>query len=529
MLVVLALAVLQSISASAQPGGRALMAEGNDLFRSGLYRAALLRYREASAAGLDTPLLHYNLGVTHYKLEQYGAAQVELELASRDSRLAPLALFNLGLASRARNERAAAERWFNLALERAEQRDLRKLIERALASLDRGDAPALARERRPSPRFYAPEEPRIGRFNLLAIARLGQSDNVYRSPADPYVDLSQPGQPTVTPVVQSGSFMPVDLIAEYVLHNEAGDTDFNFTYRLDGDFYDSEFSNASELSQRFEIGADLDLRAKEGRHRTLDSAFVLRDHQETNFDPDDGLDRDIAGEDISERFSYKSAGAEGDFEHGIGRWIWGFDMRFERRQYEDTPVVRNYDHEFYFTRASVEYAFNEQTRFKVDGRFYRRLYDERLSRDLGGVLLNTNPVLTYHYRAYRIGIEREVARNFEVGFDYLRVDRMDQFVGYNDYDQHVYRLRATYRPHPRFRISMAALSRTYDYAVAFAFNDPAAGLRELDRTDAELLFEYQITRKFSLWAELDMENVASTDPRAEYARSRSMIGVKWRR
>ena len=41
------------------------MAEGNSLVRSGVYRTALLRYREAAAAGLDTPLLHYNLGVVH--------------------------------------------------------------------------------------------------------------------------------------------------------------------------------------------------------------------------------------------------------------------------------------------------------------------------------------------------------------------------------------------------------------------------------------------------------------------------------
>ena len=47
------------------------MAEGNALVRSGVYRTALLRYREAAAAGLDTPLLHYNLGVVHYELGDF--------------------------------------------------------------------------------------------------------------------------------------------------------------------------------------------------------------------------------------------------------------------------------------------------------------------------------------------------------------------------------------------------------------------------------------------------------------------------
>ena len=45
-----------------------LMAEGNQLARSGIYRTALLRYREAAAAGLESALLHYNLGVVHYEL-----------------------------------------------------------------------------------------------------------------------------------------------------------------------------------------------------------------------------------------------------------------------------------------------------------------------------------------------------------------------------------------------------------------------------------------------------------------------------
>ena len=48
-----------------------LFADGNRLFRDDLYFAALLRYREAAAAGMDTPLLHYNTGVAHYKADQY--------------------------------------------------------------------------------------------------------------------------------------------------------------------------------------------------------------------------------------------------------------------------------------------------------------------------------------------------------------------------------------------------------------------------------------------------------------------------
>ena len=48
-----------------------LFADGNRLFRDDLYWAALLRYREASDAGMDTPLLNYNTGVAHYRARQH--------------------------------------------------------------------------------------------------------------------------------------------------------------------------------------------------------------------------------------------------------------------------------------------------------------------------------------------------------------------------------------------------------------------------------------------------------------------------
>ena len=517
------LAALAPHAATAQDG-RTLMLEGNELFRDGLYRAALLRYREANAAGLDSPLLHYNLGVTSYKVQRYDDAEASLERAVADPRIAPLALYNLGLTMRAKGEQLAAERWFRLALERADRRELRTLAEAGLQSVT-ATSPASS-GRRTARRFVTPTDRRVGEFNFIALARLGQDDNIYRAPSQPYVDLAQPGQPLVTPVVQSGSFMPLDLLAEYVLFNEAGDTDFNFTYILNGDFYGSEFTNANQVSQRFELGADVQLGSR--RNINLDSAFFVRDHQETNFDPDDGLDRDIGGVDISQRFSYGAAGMKIDFDQIIGRWTWGFDLRFERRQYDDAPPVTNYDHELYYTRARTEYAITDSTRIKLGGRYYRRFYDERLSRDRNGDLLSTNPPLRYKYRGVEVGMEHDFGRLFRLEFDYLRVDRMDQFLGYYDYDQHVYRLGATFRPGRRFRLSIAAISREYEYALAFAFNDPAAGRKELEDVTGELIMEYRITPRLALSAEIWTEDIVSNDPRAAYTRSQSMIGIRWR-
>jgi tetratricopeptide (TPR) repeat protein len=514
------------LPAGAQLDGPSLFREGNALVRSGVYRTALLRYREAAAAGFDEPLLHYNLGIVHYKLGQYEAAEPELERAAQDPALAGLASYNLGLTHLAQGDQPEARRWFALAAERTDHRRLRALAERAGEKLSAPPEPG-----RPAPRVAtrAGAAERVGELDLRVDAGYGTDDNVYRGPPGPYVDLSQAGQPLVTPELIAAAYVPVDVSAAYLLHNEAGDTTFVFGYTLDADYYEAEFANADRVTQRLDIGADILLGENGKRRRTVESAFFYRDHYETSFDPDDGYDREVDGIDVAGRTSYQAAGVEGDFQHRLGAWAWGFDMRFERRQYERIELLASYDHEYYATRVSVDYDFSDAMTLSLGLHRYRRLYDARRARDLDGDLLLTNEPLRYDYRGAAVGITRRVGRAVELGFDYLRLDRIDEFLGYYDYTQDVARLRATFRPSSRFYLSLGAVSRTYEYPNAFAFNEPTAGPRELEELRGELTAEFQISNSWSIWAELGSEDVTSTDLRAEYARSRTMLGAKWRR
>ena len=508
--------------------GAEFFEEGNALVRSGVYRTALLRYREAAAAGFDSPLLHYNLGVAYYELAEFAAAADEFTRAAADPALAALATYNRGLAERGAGATAAAGDAFAAAEQQAEGRALRRLAKAAGESLAAPTAPASARPVARGARGTAADE-RAGEFRLVAAARVGQDDNVYRTPAEPYVDLADPTAPLVTPAPQSASFMPVDLLAAYVLHNESGDTDFDFRYDFTGDFYGTEFANANRYTQRFSMGADIVLGERERRRRTVESAFFVRDHHETNFDPDDGLDREIDGVDISERFSYGASGVQGEFAHTLGPWGWGFDMRFERREYERTLAVANYDHEYFYTGVNIDYDFSDAMNLSFGLSRYRRLYDERPARDLSGALLPTNPAQEYDYRGLQIGVTRQVGRAIEIGLDYLKLDRLDEFVGYYDYTQDVLRLRAKYHAGSRFDLSLAAVARSYDYPNAFAFNVAAGGARELDELGAELKAEYRVTPRLALWAELRTVDVTSTDARAEYARTQTVLGAEWRR
>ncbi len=89
--------------------------DGNRLFRDDLYWAALLRYRQAREEGLDTPLLHYNMGIAHYRAGQHVRARDFLLKALQDPSLSVTAHFNLGLNAYALDYQDEALRWFRLA------------------------------------------------------------------------------------------------------------------------------------------------------------------------------------------------------------------------------------------------------------------------------------------------------------------------------------------------------------------------------------------------------------------------------
>ena len=520
-----------TMTAYAQSNAEARFREGNTLFRSGIYETALRRYREAASAGLDTPTLYYNTGVAAYKVGQYDLAEVAFRRAQNSSRLAALALYNLGLTYRELGRPLEAEQSFRAAASASTSRDLANLSSRAADSLtipleriDRGNRPS--RFRHPASR---PEVEPPGELRLMLSARLGQDDNVYRSPANPYVDFGAPGQPLVTPVVQSASFMPIDVLAEYTMQNEPRDTLFRFSYRLDGDFYDSEFSNANRVSQRFEIGADIADTDESGRQRRLlQSSFFLTGRDETNFDPDSGIDRDFNGVDISGRLAYRGAGVKLNFEHALRRWAYGVDARLEGRQYDDVAPLPGYDHDLSFLRLSARYSLTRNTTLEAGLLRYRRSYDERLARNIDGNYLTTNAILEYDYSGLELGINYAISPAIELAAEYIFLDRKDGFEGYFNSIQDRLLLSARYRVSDRIRLSASLRARYFYYPDAFAFHDNADEFLDTVDRGADLRAEFRITPEISVWAQIVADKLKSTDPRLAYERSRTMLGMLWR-
>ena len=110
-------------------------ADGNRLFRDDLYWAALLRYRQAAEQGMDTPLLHYNTGIAHFRARQHIRARESLLKAQDDPALRLVAQYNLGLNAWALGDTEEALRWFRLVRDQEANRKLRDYAVVAIARI----------------------------------------------------------------------------------------------------------------------------------------------------------------------------------------------------------------------------------------------------------------------------------------------------------------------------------------------------------------------------------------------------------
>ncbi|MEE8542833.1 MAG: hypothetical protein V3S94_03170, partial [Gammaproteobacteria bacterium] len=114
---------------------RELFADANRLVRDDLYWAALLRYEQAAEQGMDTPLLHYNSGVAHYRAQQHVRARQSLTKAAQSPSLRVLAHYNLGLNAYAGGVTVEALRCFQLARDQQQNKKIARLARRAIARL----------------------------------------------------------------------------------------------------------------------------------------------------------------------------------------------------------------------------------------------------------------------------------------------------------------------------------------------------------------------------------------------------------
>jgi tetratricopeptide (TPR) repeat protein len=501
-----------------------IFADGNRLFRDDLYFAALLRYEQAYDAGLDTPALHYNTGVAHYKALQFRRAREALLRAERYPEFAIPARYNLGLTAYAAGDREEALRWFRLVRDQDTNRRLAKYAEIAIARLETVEVIEL--EEFTERAATVKQTRRFSNFELRTRVGFGTDSNPFRTPGENYVDLADPDLPIVTPEVQSGAFVPVSLSAKYqvnALENEG----FFVAYRFGGRFFqDENLKDANEYRQEGSFGSNFRKR-EDGVTREVYSAFTFAQSDETFYDPDDGGRVIVDGVDIQDRMNYTRYGPEITLRRTGPRWGVGFAAKGQLWDYEDIEVIPSYDHEYFLLGGRLQYRFSRTSLIRVVADGYSRRFSDRPSFDLDGNQFITNPPLRYDFLDLGVLARQRVTDSMWFGVDFTRTERADKFQGYNDYTRDAFGFEFHWSPHYRFDLEASGEYRLFDYPNAFAFNEPIGGPKTREDIRGSFIASYRMTGSLSLVAEAHLVEVASNDTRLAYARNRFALSVRW--
>jgi tetratricopeptide (TPR) repeat protein len=498
-------------------------ADGNRLFREDLYWAALLRYRQAGEQGMDTPLLHYNTGIAHYRAGQHIRARESLLRALADPALLNAARYNLGLNAWALGDSEEALRWFRAVRDQQANEKLRNFaavaISRIRAAQQAPSDYAVLVEEREEKRDFAD-------LQLRARVGFGSDSNVFRSPDQRYIDRSDPDLPIVTPTVQSGTFIPVNLSARYQI-NSLPFEGFYGAYRLAGRYYNDELlENGNEYLHELSFGNEYE-REEEGRSRRVHSAFAVARNDEVYYDPDDGAIRSAGGNDIDDRMNYTRYGPRLFARQSGEKLSFGISIKGELWDYEDTEVVPEYDHEYFAARLYGQYRFTRTSLLRVTTEYYSRRFGDRPSYDLDGQQRLGNPGVRYDYVALGLRARQRIFDNMWFGLEVEHTERTDQYVGYYDYTRDSFGFEFHWSPGRRFDIETSGVYHLYDYPNAFAFHDPTAARRTQESLDLDISATYHLSRHLSIALEAHHREVVSNDIRIQYDRTRYLIGVRW--
>jgi len=520
---ILALACLFAGGTAAAMSAEDLFRDGNRLFRDDLYWAALLRYEQAAEAGMDTALLHYNTGVAHYKAGQHIRARESLQKATRSSSLRQLAHYNLGLNAYAAGDNDEALQWFRYARDQGTSEEISALARTAIARIRRGQA---AEDPVYQQAVKAKEERDIADFSYFASVGYGSDSNVFRSPAEPYIDFANPNLPLIVPQVQSGSYLPYDVGAKYMINTYRFEG-FYAAYRASGEYYeDRNQSDADEFRHELRIGNEY-VRSQEDRRREVYSAFRFAQRDGVYYDPDDGTTRTVNGVDIGDRMNYTRYGPDLRLRQRWGKLAVGLVAKGYLYDYDEVEVVPSYDHEYFLFSLHTQYSFTTTSLLRVTAEKFSRRYSDRPSFDLDGTQPIGNPGVRYDYLGLSLLARQRLTKTMWVGFEYERVDREDRYVGYNNYVRDHYEFEFHWSPGARFDLELSGYYRNYNYENAFAFNNPALPAKTLETARGDATISYRITPRFSVALEGRFDDYVSNDSRIQYERGRYSLSFVW--
>ena len=254
----------------------------------------------------------------------------------------------------------------------------------------------------------------------------------------------------------------------------------------------------------------------------------ISQHDETYYDPDDGLPRRVNGVDIGDRMNYIRYGPDIRFRETWNALAIGFVGKGYLYDYENVEVVPSYDHEYFLLGAHAQYRFTSSSLLRLTVEKFSRRYSDRPSFELDGSQPAGNTPLRYDYRGISLLARQRITKSMWFGFEYERVDREDRHVGYNNYKRDHYEVQYSWSPGARFDIDLSGYYRNYIFENAFAFHNPILPRKTLETARIDAAVTYRITPNLSLMLEARIDDIVSNDARIEHDRARYSLGLNWR-
>ncbi len=359
---------------------------------------------------------------------------------------------------------------------------------------------------------------------------IGFDTNAFHAPDHDYADYyaDPTGATIVQPDEKAGIFIPLKVKTEATQPIDEYSS-LNVQYRFNGYYYpDSAVNDASSTDHEVNIGADFNL-GKKGKQGKAYAGVFVRSHDKVYVDRDSGDPKtSVAGVDVSNRYTYTSFGVEGDYERKLSyQNSVGVKGVVESLDYEDPVAWKQYDHSYLMLGTYIEHRLQKNTKLSAGISTERRNYTERRAYSANGTLVNTNPLLSYSYLIYELGVRHRFDDNTVAYFDYELLQRRDNHVGYNDMDQNTVKVRVIHDLNKKMRLR--GKIRLYDrnYANAFNFEDPAQGGKSASAVDWELRGEYYRNQHKTYYTELNHNSHDNSDDRYQYVNTTVTLGAVW--
>jgi hypothetical protein len=225
--------------------------------------------------------------------------------------------------------------------------------------------------------------------------------------------------------------------------------------------------------------------------------------------------------------SYVRLGPEFWGRKRFGRFSIGMRAKGQLWDYEEVEIVPEYDHEYWNLGLNSDLRLTSTSLLRLSAEYYTRRFSDRPSFDLDGTQPLGNPPVRYDYVDFAIEARQRITSAFWFGIGYSRTDREDRYAGYNNYLRNEYALQLRLNLGDRFTLGSRLYYQIYDYENAFAFHEPTAGRKTLERAVASANATFRISDSFEIVGEYYYRDVASNDTRLAYNRSMASLALRW--